>query len=418
MLWNSAFSRPSSSFETPVPAPGIDPGAERLLCVSFNERWLPYIIGSLKQLLLNTTFDVPMDSDAFQLVQSQAATLINRFVNATPCNTLPLQGWGGGNEEPMIRQDPANPCLLQSSIDGINWCTFADLSKCLTPSAQPGTGQPQPAPGGGQACYQARLQANTIWNVPTLVSTGDVIEIQNPQGATSNSHNANWYLTSGGQFFGGVDVGFPQTNGANPVPGADIGTLVVLINGTYHSLSGGTFTVPGGVSNASALIQVNDNSLTGLSGELTFGVCVTNNQAEPWESVLDFRTNSYPGIVNSDFGNWVAGLGFESVVNGGDPNFIELRIETGPCTITHMDCVYDCASVGGSGINIFFQADGAVFGSNGTTVAGSSVGFSQDAIASVGVHIFWVMASGTSGGLCHAQKWVIRGIGTKPSILP
>jgi hypothetical protein len=43
---------------------------------------------------------------------------------------LSVAGTDGGDDY-MIRQNPDNPCLLESSVDGMTWCTWADLSKCL-----------------------------------------------------------------------------------------------------------------------------------------------------------------------------------------------------------------------------------------------------------------------------------------------
>ena len=370
MLPNSPFAQPQSSFKRPVPTPPQEPDASPLLRVTFNANWLPYIMGSLFQLLQTTVWDAPQGSPEFVLAQNRAANLLYLFSIAEPVEAAP-HGAGGGDETPMIRQNPTNPCLLESSLDGTDWCVFADLSKCIAPSGQPGTGNPQPQPGGGQACYHAVLNANSIWNVPTLVNTGDTIQINNPQGASTNSHNANWYLTNGGQFFGGVDVGFPQTNGANPVPGADIGTLVVEINGTFYSLSGGTFTVPAGVSNASALIQVNDNAISGLSGQLSFDVCVTNNQAAMWSLSQNLAlvsggwTASLDGFDGGE-SVWTPGSGWQQVTC--HPNllntarydivYVELTFAH-TTTVKHVDIRYDStigdlSDGGGDAIQLFY----------------------------------------------------------------
>lgn len=374
-MWaDFGFADPVSSFQSPVPVVIADPAAEPQVFVCFNAAWLPYIIGSLKQLVLQSTW-ATTDPDTLWNVQQRAMTLMSMFAQAQPCKVAPPTGFGGGGEEPMIRQDPDNPCLLQSSLDGINWCTFADLSKCTPASAQPGSGSPQPAPGGGQTCYAARLPGSGVWLIPTLLNTGDVINIQNAHGAVSSSYNGNWYCPSGSQFFGNLCVGFEQTHGGNPVPSAPDESLIVNIGGTYYSLNSGPFTVPGGVVNAQGFIQVNDVSLAGKYGELTFDVCVINNQAETWSvpQNLALMSGGWTPVGSSDGfdggeSTWTAGAGWQEVachsnlVNTAryDIVYIDLQF-TNPATVEHIDVLYDAtigdlSDGGGDTIQAYYSA--------------------------------------------------------------
>src|SRR5579884_2087348 len=160
MFPDSPFAVPVSSYQHPVKPPGVDPDTTPLIYVGFNFSYLAYIIGSLKQLLLQTTWDVS-DSSSLNLAQQRAFTLINLFANYV--NTAPVLGSAGADTEdiPMIRQDPANPCLLQTSIDGVNWCTFADISKCVPSIAQPGSGSGATPPAGQSQQTCSSLNANS-----------------------------------------------------------------------------------------------------------------------------------------------------------------------------------------------------------------------------------------------------------------
>lgn len=183
---------------------------------------------------------------------------------------------------------------------------------------QPGGGAPQPTPGGGAQCYHAQLRANSVFNVPTTLNTGDTMIINNADGAVSNSHNALWRCPNGSQFFGGKCLPFPQTFFPGDPVNAPNGSLCVEIAGTFYSiLPGAPFTVPGGVSNAQATIQVNDQTISGLDGDYTFDVCVTNNQVPAWTHCQNVATDAEDwtntAIFTSPTFNWVGGTGFEDV---------------------------------------------------------------------------------------------------------
>jgi microcystin-dependent protein len=74
---------PTSSFETPVPVPGVDPDTGDFISVCFNTGWLPYVIGCLKQLNNAATWDAA-DSTEMALVLAQSATLIGLFSEGCP----------------------------------------------------------------------------------------------------------------------------------------------------------------------------------------------------------------------------------------------------------------------------------------------------------------------------------------------
>jgi len=226
---------------------------------------------------------------------------------------------------------------------------------------QPGGGTPQPPPGGGTQCYPVILNASSRWFVPTLLNTGDVVTINDGKGAVANSHNINWRCFSGSQFFGGACVGSPQTFGTDPVPTANNGTLVIEIDGTFYSLASGTFTVPGGISNAPSTIQINDATIAGLDGQFTFNACVTNNQASAWHHVIDFKVTDggFSRVIFGGYGTtttWIAGVGWQanSDVVPGDPTRQQTSLQmeramSGAFVIAAAQVTFNTDEVGGAG---------------------------------------------------------------------
>ncbi len=192
--------------------------------------------------------------------------------------------------EQMIRQSPDNPCLLETSIDGVHWCAFADLSLCFPAPSQPGVGAEQPQSGGGCVTYQATLAAQGQWLVPTLVSTGDTIQLVNPIGATNDGGTVKWWCPDGIQFIAGVCVGSVVLDGSDPIPTAGHMSVIALINGSYYPLSESLFTVPSGISNEQVVLQVNDSDLSNNKGAINMGVKVCNNSTGEWSHTSNFIT--------------------------------------------------------------------------------------------------------------------------------
>jgi microcystin-dependent protein len=88
MLEESAFDEGVSSFPWPVPLVVIDPDVDPLISVSFNSFWLPYILGSLTQLVQQTTWDTADPGD-LTLVQARAMSLLSQFSQAIDMTTPP-----------------------------------------------------------------------------------------------------------------------------------------------------------------------------------------------------------------------------------------------------------------------------------------------------------------------------------------
>lgn len=78
--FNEPFAHPTSSFNEPVLAPDVEPDEGELTQVCFSVAWLPYVLGALSQLQLQSTWKVS-DPDETLVAQGRATNLMGLFVN-------------------------------------------------------------------------------------------------------------------------------------------------------------------------------------------------------------------------------------------------------------------------------------------------------------------------------------------------
>lgn len=283
MYPDSEFARPVSSFRRPAPVLDIDPDVQPDKTVCFRSEWTPYIVGALRQLLLQTTW-ATTDPDQLNLMQARAQLLIALFMEGCP----PEQNTDGlefDGEELM-------PSLCESlrfengKLQA--WCCgeWTDIggqpAQGIGGPGQPGSGAEQPASGGGQACYNAQLQANGTWLLPTVVNSGDTISLTNATGAGQDGTVSPWRCPNGQSFFAGQCIGAGGPQAGDPLITVDHMKLIFNVNGTYYDAMNGPVTIPGGVVNAQVTVQVNDGTLTDNSGSYAFQVCATNNAVSNW----------------------------------------------------------------------------------------------------------------------------------------
>lgn len=221
---------------------------------------------------------------------------------------FPLCGSGisGGADEGddfMIRQNPDNPCIIETSADGIHWCLLADISLCIPSGPQPGAGAEQPGSGGGQACYQGTLFANSTWLLPTLVTTGDIIQLQNVLGAGNDGGSTSWKCATGDTFLGGICLtGTGAIGSGDPAPSVNHMRLIWNVDGIFYDAMTGPLTIPSGVSSAQVYLQVNDSGLSNNSGSYTFQACATNNQTFAGIAITYFTGSGPSGVsVGAEF---------------------------------------------------------------------------------------------------------------------
>lgn len=322
----------------------------------------------------------------------------------------------------MIRQNPDNPCILESSLDGITWCQWADLSKCFSNVSQPGTGAEQPRlPNTPCVDYNGQLLGSGLWVLPTNVSTDDTLQIIASTGATNDGGGGNWWCPDGSQFFAGQCVGGTgSTSGSDPLPSAKHMSIVCNINGTWYPIADGALiTVPGGVANVQPYFQMNDSGLTNNSGSVSFTVRVCRNAPSTWTSTLDFTLSSYSSIVTILSGTYIPGMGYQNV---GAPsnNPVQININTDPFVLTGFDQEYNqSGSIGGTGEGVGMWASGAYFG--GYSASSIGTGLHKTASGSQsGVTILQpTLNPGLSGSATSTLvRQTIFGSGPKPSQLP
>lgn len=85
----SPYAEPYGSYTTPVDPPSTGPFDAPTYQVCINRDWLPFLAGSLKQLLLQSTWNVPNDA-ALLTLQGQVFDLISAFAQVEPgCGIYP-----------------------------------------------------------------------------------------------------------------------------------------------------------------------------------------------------------------------------------------------------------------------------------------------------------------------------------------
>jgi len=90
MFPKSVFAHPVSSFNVPASIIDEEPGAGNLIPICINSHWIPYILGALEQLLLQTTWDTD-DASVLALQQARVMDLIGLFDVANECCGLRIR---------------------------------------------------------------------------------------------------------------------------------------------------------------------------------------------------------------------------------------------------------------------------------------------------------------------------------------
>ncbi len=365
MLPDSVFSSATPSFQFPVPVPGISPLDEPLVCVVFNKYWVPYIVGSLMQLLLQSTW-ANVTPSQLNTVQEQAFTLIDLFSRSIVSGTITR--FSAGGFELLIRQNVDNPCILESSPDGIHWCEFVDMSLCLGGVGQPNGTQPQPSKGGGQQCYKGSFNAGSKFLVPTTVNTGDSILLQIADGAGNDGNELSWRCSDGEVYFAGACTGQTTTNSADPLPTTPHMAIIAQAGAAVFPISEGTpVIVPAGVSDASLYLYVNNGVIGVPSGSYTVVICVTNNQTSSWAHTIDFALSSGGFSLSAPYSNglWVSGQGWEPDPASSTPQSFSIAL-----TLPHSG-VFETAQV------TLLSIAGAPAGALGVTNVGATTNLVQ-----------------------------------------
>lgn len=358
-------------------------------------------------------------------------------------NCLPdIAGFAGADDgsDFMIRQNPENPCLLESSVNGTDWCVFADISKCMNFGSQPGTGSPQPQPGGGTQQTCSKLNANGRLLIPTSVSTGDTITLESASGAGNDPNEGSpglaWRLPNGDQFFAGVDVGFPVFKSGDPLPSVHHMKIIAGLGNTptYVDLPVGTpVTVPGGITNAQLWVQVNDDDLSNDLGSYDVCVTVTNNHSSGFTHTFDFVAGSgFWTLTSLPWGNngeYVLGSGWHGTCNGDSDKYNQIVIQRSnpDSTVMFTDISLQFDETSGEAANTITSYVFAhhLDGSDETLITKPSDNTSSPSVwhgSTTNVAYFWMIWSCgiDRGGSCPVSgdvlipKIIVGGTGTDP----
>ncbi len=309
------FSPPRSSFQRPVPLVFVSPDDTPDHTVCFNRAWLPYVLGSLSQLMLQSTWNTD-DPEVLANQISRANILRSLFIDGcTPEEQVAI-------EEMEYLMAVCEQLRFQNGkLQGLCCGEWVDIGGQPAQGFAPagiGTGTTPPAAGGGCADYIATMVGNGYFYAPFLVNTGDTILVSNIKGATYNPANGAWYLLNGHQFFAGLDVGSPITAGGNPVPAQPSGKLVAKIGATFYDVYNGTFTVPGGIANQPIQFQVNYASIASSAGDVSFTVTLCNNSVATWSHTDDFTLSGWgystftDSSITTATGIWLPGVGWSA----------------------------------------------------------------------------------------------------------
>jgi len=269
---------PYLPFGEPIPAPLSDVGQ---LCLTIDAKWKPYLVGLLKTLLIDRTWE----SDELRAT-GEASLLLEEILLADFCKV----------EQPGVESEDCMGCCIRWSDGGVlqvfscgEWTDVPGAGpRALANGSQPAQGAPQPAAGEcenfiGKVLFFGR------WLVPVPVSTGDQITVNNTLGATTDYiHDfPGWKCGDGTEFIGGgclsESAGF---NAGDPAPAFHHANLIGFDGTNYYDFGESanatpvTITILPGISNVNFSILINSEGPAG-AGDLSFDLRVCKQAVTP-----------------------------------------------------------------------------------------------------------------------------------------
>lgn len=197
---------------------------------------------------------------------------------------------------------------VQSWIDSlvpgmISDAIAADLANgTLGPGGQPGPTNP---PAAGQCkTYHVELHANDKWLVPSVLNTGDTVHVIDAYGGATDGAFL-WYCQNGKSYVLGTCGNNNPYQPTDPYQAGNHMQIIGAYNTTtpvYFDPLTSLYTIPSGVSNEQAWIQLNDGPLADNQGVITFDVEICSHVAsDPLCHHIDFRLTdggflSYAGL--------------------------------------------------------------------------------------------------------------------------
>jgi len=298
----SDFPRSVGSFPQPVAIPATEPEDGEQVCVQFGRNWLPYVLGALQQLLLQTTW-IYTTEDEVKAVQQSVFDLIAIFGNAIDTGDCLVN--------PTFQQP--DDCTLQVSFDGgTTWSTIFNAQPCAIGAADnqiaegiaagiigPTPVQPGPTtPPVVASCYNFHvvLSANGSWKIPFSVNDAWTITVSNAKGGSWDpDFSPLWTCPEGTEYILGA-CGAPMvTVSTDPLNTLSHMRLIMQIGSTFYDAYNQSQTVPNGTGAVDAYFQVNDANLSDNQGTYEFDIQVCN------ESIINltyFGGGSGPATCN------------------------------------------------------------------------------------------------------------------------
>jgi hypothetical protein len=294
-MWpDSPFAKPVGSFRYPVPLVAVDPDVNPDVTVCFRREWLPYIIGSLQQLLLQSTWDTN-DPDALNRAQGQAQLLVSMFIQGCPQDDLPAPFIVDEMEYQMAICEQLR--WENGVLQGLCCGEWTDISGTGGAGAIPGAvTQPPPTdPPATNDCldFFVTLNGRDKWLCPFPVSAGNKISISSASGGW-NDGGLTWACPTGGVYGLGICGAPLAAVGGDPIPTiahmrliGEVGTV-----GGWFDAMAGEYVVPIGVSSSQLTLQANDSNLADNQGSITFKVSICNAVSPSYSRPIDFTTET------------------------------------------------------------------------------------------------------------------------------
>lgn len=282
--------------------------------------------------------------------------------------------------------------------------------------SQPGDSQ-QPTSGGGCQTYKGNMGGGAPWYVPTVVSSGDTLDLTLGDGLFYSDQDHSWY-TPDGFFFFATKTGTQNINPGSFVPTQGVGRIVAKIGTAFYDIQGGPFTVPSGFDQATVQLFMNDTALTGNGGDVSFSIQVCNNAPADWTSTFNFRLQDYPSLFSFTFGTWTPGVGWVGQPGTGQNSTVVLELIVPSSTIVGAQLTY--SSDGGDPVSSqayvndgtgFICRDNPIVNASNHTIAGIT---NTPSVTNIEIAI----GDGTTGTFVQINQLVISGQGTKPAGWP
>lgn len=438
----SPWASPTGSFQIPVTPPAPAGGSCSTLSVQFPTEWLPFIVGALQQLTLQSTWKGTKAD--IQAAQAEAANII-ASIQAAVCVTEP-QPSGGiccGGDDFMA----SCGCFRQQGDELQMYCCGEWTTIFKVGTGTPSAGQPQPEPNGGTQSVCLDLIANMSVPLGINVSTGDTLLLSNLAGTWRDITSLlgivncpDGYIYLEGACFADVPSGSPD-----PVPTALHMGIIAYIDGTAYDVTGVgpvqkdpvLFTVPGGISNKPVFFQANIANLANAAGNVSFCVDVTNHQAGTWSKTFDFTANpggwvAEPASGSGIAGAWTPGVGWEPTdvfdTGGNLHRDLQIHIDVTAFNPTNVSYIYDLTlgsfALGSSAVSVIDTQNGGIHNiyslNAASAVNGTNLGAGGGASATAQTRVQLILQvadpgnSGPGSGSGVIKSCTITGTGPEP----